>query len=393
MKIGIVLSQPPGYSETFFNSKIEGLKKNGFEVTLFCQNNGVGFHTCKVERFSKITSNPIFQLLWFFKVYMGLLPYIKKLMNWYSLESEHGVSKWSFLKKVYINAPILKADLDWLHFGFGTLTLERESIAKAIGAKMAVSFRGFDINVYPKKNPDCYHLVWKHVTKVHSISNYLLEEARYLGLQETTPYSIITPAIKLNHLPKHRAIEKESKPLKIVTVARLHWMKGIDYLIETANFLQASQVDFEWLVIGRGSSQEKERYLYHIYEKGLTDRVKLIGKKDHQETLQVLNSTDLYVQTSLNEGFCNAVLEAQALGKLCVAFNTGGLQENIIDQKTGWLVENVNSKQLAKKIIEVIEMPAEEKKNITSFAKRRIIEEFNIKKQQQEFVEFYSDQL
>ena len=47
--------------------------------------------------------------------------------------------------------------------------------------------------------------------------------------------------------------------------------------------------------------------------------------------------------------------------------------------------------QLAQKIIEVIEMPAEQKKNITSFAKRRIIEEFNIKKQQQEFVEFYKN--
>ncbi len=391
IKVGIVLSQPPGYSETFFNSKIEGLQKSGFEVTLFCQNNGSEFNSCKVERFSKTTSNPLFQLLWFFKVYIGLLPHLKKVMNWYSLESKHGVSKWSFLKKVYINAPVLKANLDWLHFGFGTLALGRESIAKAIGAKMAVSFRGFDINVYPKKNPDCYDLVWKYVSKVHSISNYLLEKASCLGLHETTPYSIITPAVKLNHLPKHRKIDKDSKPLRIVTVARLHWMKGIDYLIETASFLQASQVDFEWLVIGRGSSQEKERYLYHIYEKGLTDRVKLIGKKDHQETLQVLNSTDLYVQTSLNEGFCNAVLEAQALGKLSVAFNTGGLQENIIDKKTGWLVENFNSEKLAQKIIEVIEMPAEQKKNITSFAKKRVIEKFNIKKQQQEFVEFYKN--
>jgi colanic acid/amylovoran biosynthesis glycosyltransferase len=391
IKVGIVLSQPPGYSETFFNSKIEGLQKNGFKVTLFCQNNDTGFKTCQVKRFSKTTSNPILQLLYFFKVYMGLLPHLKKVMNWYLLESKHGVSKWSFLKKVYINAPILKADLDWLHFGFGTLALERESIAKVIGAKMAVSFRGFDINVYPKKNPDCYHLVWKHVTKVHSISNYLLEEARCLGLHKTTPYSIITPAVNLNHLPKHTKTDKNSKLLKIVTVARLHWMKGIDNLIETASFLQASQVDFEWLVIGGGSTQEEERYLYHIYEKGLTNNVKLLGKRSHQETLEILYDAGVYIQTSLNEGFCNAVLEAQALGKLCVAFNTGGLPENIIDQKTGWLVENVNSEKLAKKIIEIIEMPRKEKKIITSFAKNRVAEQFNIEKQQQEFVEFYKN--
>ena len=391
MKVGIVLSQPPGYSETFFNSKIEGLQKNGFEVTLFCQNNDVGFNTCKVERFSKTTSNPILQLWWFFKVYISLLPYLKRVMSWYSLESKHGVSEWSFLKKVYINAPILKADLDWLHFGFGTLALERESIAKAIGAKMAVSFRGFDMNVYPKKNPDCYDLVWKHVSKVHSISNYLLEEAGCLGLHETTPYSIITPAIKLNHLPKHKEIEKESKPLKIVTVARLHWMKGIDYLIETANFLQASRVDFEWLVIGGCSSQEEERYLYHIYEKGLTNNVKLLGKRSHQETLDILNDADLYIQTSLNEGFCNAVLEAQALGKLCISFNVGGLSENILENKSGWLVENLQTKKLAEKIVEVINLPTTKKAQISNFAQYRVAEQFNITKQQQEFVEFYKN--
>lgn len=391
MKIGIVLSQPPGYSETFFNSKIEGLQKNGFEVTLFCQNNGVGFNTCKVKRLSKTTSNLILQVWWFFKVYIGLLPYLKRVMNWYSLETKHGVSKWSFLKKVYINAPILKADLDWLHFGFGTLAIERESIAKAIGAKMAVSFRGFDINVYPKKHPDCYHLVWKHVTNVHSISNYLLQEARCLGLQETTPYSIITPAVKLNHLPKPKKIDKESLPLKIVTVARLHWMKGIDYLIETASFLQASQVDFEWLVIGGGSPQEKERYLYHIYEKGLTNNVKLLGKRDHQETLDIVYDADMYIQTSLNEGFCNAVLEAQALGKLCIAFNVGGLSENILENKSGWLVEGLQTNKLAEKIVEVINFPTSKKAQITNFAQHRVAEQFNITKQQQEFVEFYKN--
>ena len=35
MRIGIVLSSIPAYSETFFNSKIKGLQKNGFEVFLF----------------------------------------------------------------------------------------------------------------------------------------------------------------------------------------------------------------------------------------------------------------------------------------------------------------------------------------------------------------------
>ncbi len=58
----------------------------------------------------------------------------------------------------------------------------------------------------------------------------------------------------------------------------------------------------------------------------------------------------IYVQPSLNEGFCNAVLEAQAMGKLTIASNVGGLPENIVDGKTGWLFENLSSESLAQQI-------------------------------------------
>ena len=59
MKIGLVLAQPPGYSETFFNSKIHGLQAQDFEVTLFCQQNRSEFTACQVETFPTKKRNPI----------------------------------------------------------------------------------------------------------------------------------------------------------------------------------------------------------------------------------------------------------------------------------------------------------------------------------------------
>ncbi|MEZ4824312.1 MAG: hypothetical protein R2942_18715 [Ignavibacteria bacterium] len=58
------------------------------------------------------------------------------------------------MKSVYINSHILSEKIDRLHFGFMTMTLKRENVAKAIDAEMSVSFRGYDINVYPLKIPD-----------------------------------------------------------------------------------------------------------------------------------------------------------------------------------------------------------------------------------------------
>jgi len=390
MKIGIVLAQPPGYSETFFNSKIDGLQAQGFEVTLFCQQNRSDFKACQVRTFPGKKTNPITLAFSFLTTYISLFPYLGRIIKWYRFDKPTSFIK--FLTRVYLNAPLLKAELDWLHFGFGTMALGKESLAKVIGAKMAVSFRGFDINVYPKKFPDCYTKMWDYVDQVHSISNYLVKEAQSIGLSKSIPSYIIMPAVDINKLQElSSAINKNKTKLRIITIARLSWIKGLDFLVDTAFYLKKQGVDFEWLIIGDGGNQERERYLYHTYEKNLINEVKFIGEKSHLETLTILQSADVYVQTSYNEGFCNAVLEAQALGKLCFAFAVGGLPENIMHGKTGWLVDDFNTVQLAKKIIEVSQLSEEEKSKITSRAMARVKEEFNIEKQQREFVNFYKN--
>lgn len=387
MKIGILLAKPPGYSETFFNSKIEGLKANGFEIILFCQESTQSFSACPVKILPKKHSNPIILGLSLVKTFFKLIPFFKRIVEWYKLEKK--ISFLDFFTMVYLNAPILKEDLDWLHFGFTTMALKRESLANAIGAKMAVSFRGYDINIFPKKNPNCFEKTWSYVDCVHSISYYLVKEAKKLGLKESTPYKLITPAVDFRKIHSNNILQTDNDLLKIVTIARLTWVKGLDLLIEAASIIHKKNINFEWVVIGDGTRREIERYSYYIYEKGLLGKVKLIGKKTHSETLELLNDAEVYVQTSYNEGFCNAVLEAQALGKLCIAYDTGGLSENIIHNKTGWLIELANTENLAEKIIEVSNLTEDQKEKISYAAQQRVKDDFNIEKQQENFVEFY----
>lgn len=387
MKIGIVLSQPPGYSETFFNSKIEGLQKSGFDVTLFCQNNNSGFKACKVEVFSKTNANPILQTLLFCKVYLSLIPNLKKIYNWYQIEKSEGVGILVFLKKVYINAPILKSDLDYLHFGFVTLALSRETISKAIGAKMAVSFRGFDIAVYPLKNPGCYSKVWKYVDKVHTISNNLLKLARNHGLPENVPFKKITPAIDVNLFKYTKLDFNSNKSLVFITTGRLHWIKGIVETIEALAILKDEGLDFTYKIIGEGA--DYERIAFAAYQLGLKENVQLLGKLSHSEVKQELEKASIYIQYSIHEGFCNAVLEAQAMGKLCIVRDAGGLPENVLHEKTGWVVPKYDVELLATTISKVLALSLEEKIIIAKTAQNRVKDEFNIEKQQSEFISFY----
>jgi colanic acid/amylovoran biosynthesis glycosyltransferase len=186
---------------------------------------------------------------------------------------------------------------------------------------------------------------------------------------------------------------KQTDVIQILTIARLHYIKGIDLLIEAAALLKKREIRFCWKVIGSGTKNYQERYQYHIFERGLENEVQLTGKLSHNETIALLKDADLYIQPSLNEGFCNAVLEAQASGKLTIASKVGGLPENIVDGETGWLFESYSAEALVEKIAWAIALSEEEKSAMAQKAQQRVEKEFNIEKQQQEFVGFYTTRL
>ncbi|WP_338733347.1 glycosyltransferase family 4 protein [Mangrovimonas cancribranchiae] len=386
MKIGLVLSQAPAYSETFFKSKIKGLQKQGFNVILFCQENKTGFDGCEVKLFSKVSRHPVLQAVYVFRVFIGLLPHWRRVKAWYQLEQPKHLK--TFLKQVYINAPILKSDLDWLHFGFATLAIQRETLAKAIEAKMAVSLRGFDIAIYPLKHTNCYAKLWQQVDKIHVISDDLLKKAYSLGLPKTVSFKKITPAINRGKFqPKVKQDLSQRKTYRILTVGRFHWKKGYVNMLEALAVLKQQGVEFKYTIVGEG--EEYERITFAIHQLNLKDNVILLGKLPHDRIINLMEEHEVYLQYSISEGFCNAVLEAQAMALLCIVSDAEGLPENVVDGKTGWVVPKQQPKLLAEKLLEVVALPQDRKQVIQQQARERVDTHFTLAEQQKQFKAFY----
>ena len=216
------------------------------------------------------------------------------------------------------------------------MALERELVAQAIGAKMAVSFRGYDIGVYPLKNPDCYDLLWKKLDQVHYISDDLYKKAQQLGLPASIPHQKITPAIDTRFfdstsIPKDSIPDKNKEVIHFCTIGRLHWKKGYVDMLQALRILKDQGINFKYHIIGDG--EEYERIAFAAYQFNLQDEVIFEGKIDHQQVREILTNSTIYLQYSIQEGFCNAVLEAQALGKLCVVSDAEGLSENVVHKK------------------------------------------------------------
>lgn len=386
MKIGIVVPSVPGYSETFFNTKIKGLQANGFEVILFSKSKIREKHPLCKTVFAPDFSFRITLLFDVIKILTNCIFHIRKAKRLFNLNQEDGLDNRKAFKNVLINSYFLPYQVTWLHFGFGTMALQSENVAEAIDAKMAVSFRGFDLYVYPIKFPDCYRLLFSKKVKYHVLSDGM---KNILKKYNVSPELIvkISPAIDVDFF-KRRTNYSDNSVIQFITVSRLHWIKGLEYTLEAFSFFKDLKIPFHFTIVGDGV--EKEKLMFAAHQLGISENVTFTGKIEHNKVKSYMEKSNYYIQYSLQEGFCNAVLEAQAMGLLCIVSDADGLKENVLHNKTGWVVPKRNPILLAEKIMEIVRLPENSKVEIRENAVERVKNEFNLTAQIHDFKLFYT---
>ena len=387
MKIGLVLPATPGYSETFFTNKIKGLQEHGYTVVLFVNSDkNKTTLPVKIINAPNLSGNSGMVLLRSFLCLMETFVFhFSATIRLFQLNANDKIPFSKNIKSIIASSHILSEKLDWLHFGFGTMALDKENVAASIKAEMAVSFRGFDHYVYPQKNKNCYQLLFSKKVKYHVLSDGMKSDLVQKGIP-ATHIEKITPAINMDLFTANLDRVKNDS-LKIVTAARLHWIKGLDYTLEALALVKEKGIQFHYTIIGEGLEKERLQFLVHQLELG--NEVTFAGKLNPEEVKKELQKAEVYLQYSHQEGFCNAVLEAQAMGKICIVSDADGLKENVVDTITGFVIPKRNPLYLASKIMEVNGLSAIEKTAVSKNAMERIKAFFNIEKQKIAFIKFY----
>lgn len=83
---------------------------------------------------------------------------------------------------------------------------------------------------------------------------------------------------------------------------------------------------FRYELLGMGTGQELIKLAESL---GVKDEVKVIGAVPHSKVFEWLDSLDIYIQPSFQEGLCRAIIEAMSRGLPVVCSNTGGNYELI----------------------------------------------------------------
>jgi colanic acid/amylovoran biosynthesis glycosyltransferase len=388
-RIGIVLTKPPAYSETFFRNKVDVLEKAGYEVILFTGGKRKGGGHFKHISVGFDIQRPRwqlpFQMIWA-TARLALSP--RRAIRLFKLNQADGYSLRDNIASLMNAAHIIGYDLRWLHFGFALNAILLENLARVTGARMAVSIRGFDISIIPIKSPGAYKRVWPKVDRLHYISEALYRKALADGLPTTTSAMKIEPAVEATMVDRYAAPPPSNDGItRFLTIGRLTWKKGYPHVLRALQLLKTDGVRFTYHIIGEGEELEELLYLRKTF--GLEEEVILTGKQSHQQTMSLLRGCDIYLQYSVQEGFCNAVLEAQLMGKICIVSDAEGLPENVLHGVTGWVVKSFRPDLLHQRIRETMNADPAELDQMRTTASERVKSQFSLEVQRENFIRFY----
>jgi glycosyltransferase involved in cell wall biosynthesis len=135
----------------------------------------------------------------------------------------------------------------------------------------------------------------------------------------------------------------------VLFLGRHELRKGLDLLIRTYDPVKKSIPNVQYLILGDGKDRKNFEKMAEG-KKGIVFKGFVKGR----EKIDFLRKAWVLAVPSRTEGYCIAVLEANACGTLAIGNNVEGLIDSIINNKTGFLVNCYDTKEFADKIIEVL---------------------------------------
>ncbi|MBK8897100.1 MAG: glycosyltransferase family 4 protein [Candidatus Competibacteraceae bacterium] len=197
-----------------------------------------------------------------------------------------------------------------------------------------------------------YPLATRVIALTNETSQWL--QAHAPGCQVTVipnPVSFPLPITEPILIP--RKVVPEQRRI-LLAVGRLAEQKGFNHLIESFASIAARWPDWDLVILGEGPKRPVLEA--QINALGLNHRVKLPGRAGN--VTDWYQQADLYVMSSLFEGFPNTLVEAMAHGCPAVSFDCDTGPRDIIRHKIdGLLVPAIDGPALAEALNQLMSDP------------------------------------
>lgn len=247
-------------------------------------------------------------------------------------------------------------------------------VVRSRRAKSAVMVHGLDL-VFP--NP--FYQRWirrtlKTADRIVANSAATAAIAReHIGV-DAARIAVVNPGVRCDNIERSdraaardevvRRLDLDPNSLIAITLGRLVRRKGVTWFIE--NVLPQLE-DVTYLVAGDGPMRDQIETA--IARSNARDRVRLLGRVDDEFRELLLRGTDLCVMPNVRvpgdmEGFGIVAVEAASRGALVIASALEGIEDAVVDDVTGILVEP----EQAELFVETIRSLADDRDRLATLA-------------------------
>lgn len=125
----------------------------------------------------------------------------------------------------------------------------------------------------------------------------------------------------------------------LISVSRIEQMKGYDEMLNVFRKLIKVNKDYMWIIIGDGSYYNT--LVNKIKEYSLQENILLLGSIKRDELRYYYSVADCFwLLSNYDECLPLVYLEAQSCGIPVIGRNKGGVRETVVDNQTGFLVND-----------------------------------------------------
>lgn len=257
--------------------------------------------------------------------------------------------------------------------------------------KLIISLRGRLVNVSPITDPSINQLYLNYFPQIdgfHAVSHAISRKVQQWGVNDSR-IKVIYSGLDINELGS--SLKKNwnfENKIKILSVGRFHWIKGYHYALDALRLLLDRGLHIHYTII---AGQASEEILYQLNTPGLINHVSILPNLPHEKVFSHMQSADILLLPSVEEGIANVVLEAMAIGLPVVSSDCGGMAEVIEHEVNGVLFQNRNVAHMAAQLEKMINYSPEDRERMAMLARQRVTEQFGADRLGKEMAAFYEE--
>jgi glycosyltransferase involved in cell wall biosynthesis len=170
----------------------------------------------------------------------------------------------------------------------------------------------------------------------------------------------------------------ESNPGQIInpiigTVANLYPNKDLPTFLRMAAYVLNKWPKARFRIVGYGTELNSLKDL--AADLGIVNQVQFVGASN--SIANEYKCFDIFVLSSVHEGFANVIIEAMASGIPVIATNVGAASETIVEGKSGFMVPSRNPDALAARVNDLLQNP-DLRKSMGDFGRQIAMRKFSL---------------